>query len=280
MDRYKQILLFTLLSLTCVQQTFAMNDHADYYRDYLYRQKKLFFKAIKEGDVKRVKSFLQLKIDLNSRDNFWREASPLECAISRFDPGLEMAERTPSIPNLREIVRLLLAAGANFETKNKHGRTVLHDAVTYRNPELVRLLLDANADVNSKDDLGATPLHRILSSISDYGTHRRRHNEDLLFDLQIVEMLLKAGANSIAYKDDQTLIRVMGKTPLGMAEDFAENLAIYFYDELYVPNRLANGGDEKLTEKVIEQIKEIIRLLKNTYDQPTHIIRITSVIID
>lgn len=55
------------------------------------------------------------------------------------------------------IVQLLLDKGANVKSRNKRGRTPLHDAAEEGDEAVSKLLLQAGADADVKDEEGATP---------------------------------------------------------------------------------------------------------------------------
>jgi ankyrin repeat protein len=57
-----------------------------------------------------------------------------------------------------EIVKYLLAQGANVEAKDKQGRTPLIWAAMRGQLEVVKALLEAGADINKTSMFGATPL--------------------------------------------------------------------------------------------------------------------------
>jgi len=58
----------------------------------------------------------------------------------------------------KEIAELLIAKGADLNTKNKDGGTPLHNAAWKGHVEIAKLLIVKNADVNAKDVEGQTPL--------------------------------------------------------------------------------------------------------------------------
>jgi ankyrin repeat protein len=58
-----------------------------------------------------------------------------------------------------DIVRLLLANMGQVDSRNKKGRTLLHDASECCHAGVARILIANNADVNAKDNDGGTPFH-------------------------------------------------------------------------------------------------------------------------
>src|SRR5437879_9569034 len=57
-----------------------------------------------------------------------------------------------------DVVRILLAAGANPNVRSEANYTTLHKAAVHGNLEVVRMLLDHGADVSAVRDGGHTPL--------------------------------------------------------------------------------------------------------------------------
>ncbi len=66
-------------------------------------------------------------------------------------------------PDRREIVEMLLDAGAEIEFGAGKEGTPLHGAVRRGQKELAELLLDRGANINAKDQYGQTPLHDAVS---------------------------------------------------------------------------------------------------------------------
>ena len=60
-----------------------------------------------------------------------------------------------------ETVKALIAAGANIDTKDRDGNTLLHVAAHYGRTTTVKVLIAAGIDVNAKSKYGSTPLHRV-----------------------------------------------------------------------------------------------------------------------
>ena len=57
-----------------------------------------------------------------------------------------------------EIVKLLLANGADVDAKNHHGQSPLHYASAFRHQRITNILIDAGAHTNAPDNDGHTPL--------------------------------------------------------------------------------------------------------------------------
>ncbi|KAH7677059.1 Non-specific serine/threonine protein kinase protein [Dioscorea alata] len=86
----------------------------------------------------------------------------------------------------RELVRILLAAGADPTAQDEHCRTALHTAAMVNDAELLRIILEAGVDVNIVNAQSTTPLHVALNRGAD----------------KCVGLLLSAGANCNMQDDD------------------------------------------------------------------------------
>lgn len=135
---------------------------------------------VKRGNVDRVKILLEFNPDaVNFKDS--EEKTPLHWAVYN---------------NQRDIINVLLEAGANVNVTEVIGITPLHYAAERGYVEVVELLLDAGADVNAQDYgyFNFTPLH----GAAGFGR------------FEIVKLLLRTGAK-VNLRDNE------GRTALDLA---------------------------------------------------------------
>ena len=145
-----------------------------------------------------------------------------------------------------ETAKVLIAAGANVNAKDKNNATPLHVAANREKFKTAKLLIDSGADVNAQTDMGTTPLHNAAGN----------------GDMAIAKLLLDAGANpnmaresrfaladgtplhTAAYHNHVEMIRLLadygadldrrntqGFTPLGLAVEKQEFKIRYSYEE-------------------------------------------------
>ncbi|MBN8724424.1 MAG: ankyrin repeat domain-containing protein [Acidobacteria bacterium] len=98
------------------------------------------------------------------------------------------------------LINQLLQSGADVNAKSIHGDTALMDASTSQSASLVKQLLQSGADVNAKSNSGTTALHCALVSANHNG--------------EIVKLLLQSGADPKA-KDKNGLTPLMSASQWG-----------------------------------------------------------------
>jgi len=98
--------------------------------------------ATRKGDVDAVQRHLDAGAELDAQD-----------------PDLHStALTTAAFMGETEVVRLLIAAGADVNARNGDKGTALHAAAFFGHPDIVKLLLDHGADVNIRNVHDETPL--------------------------------------------------------------------------------------------------------------------------
>lgn len=145
--------------------------------------------AITEGHGAVVRKLIDGGVDVNLRDTSAGGWTPLYCALSSAprvwrddvirnllaagadprqptDAGDTVLHRT-AIEGLTELSDLFLSHGADVNARNARGSTPLHDAVWWNRVETASFLLDHGADVNIADNVGDTPLH--VAAVNGYG---------------------------------------------------------------------------------------------------------------
>jgi cytohesin len=183
-----------------------------------YLENLALHKAIREGDLAKVKARLQIHPDLIRSRYLGTEdggASPLyvaatwnqpEVAAFLLEQGADVNAKTDSgntpmfiaaSEDNWNIAVLLLANKADVNARNTDGETPLHWSAIGDGKAVAKLLLAANADVNASNKNRTTPLHEAAS----WG------------HWNVADLLLahKAAVNP---KD------VDGKTPLKLAEEY------------------------------------------------------------
>jgi ankyrin repeat protein len=98
-----------------------------------------------------------------------------------------------------DVVRTLIAAGANTDIVDHNGINLLHWAAITDRPSVIPALVEAHVPIDATDDYGFTPL--MYAATIDFG------------DTAVLSALLKAGADRTIRNDDQ-------RTPLEQARHF------------------------------------------------------------
>jgi len=156
-------------------------------------------KAAYKDDLNAVKELIPVTPDVNAWDKY-TNANALSYAIENHN---------------REMVSVLLSAGASINSLGKYGRTPLMYLGADATPELVHDLIRAGANVNAQDESGVTVLTNVVGVCSfatvkeliDAGARIDAMEDDgntLLMhaaendDPRIVKLLLAAGADVAA----------------------------------------------------------------------------------
>jgi ankyrin repeat protein len=130
------------------------------------------------------------------------------------------------------VVRLLIAYGADVQVTASNGRTVLHDVARAGDAGLVRLVIEHGVNVHAVTSEGETALHSVCKQ---WGADSRDAQR-----LEILQILLDHGLNVNA--QDQT-----GSTPLHMNGSFSRH-AWGFGPEMF-NLLLENGADRKVRDE-------------------------------
>ena len=166
------------------------------------RNQKLF-EAIDAKDLNEVLKQISKGADVNAREDYlW------------FTP-LHTASKMGAV----EIVKVLLALGANINNQKHDLYTPLHSAVCCKRVEIVKILLEKGAITNLKDHYGLTPLRLAKNKGYDY----------------IIDILMKYENSAPIPKSDDTSIK-----------NASTNLMVS--DRLEDIDGLIRAMDEKLNE--------------------------------
>jgi ankyrin repeat protein/beta-lactamase regulating signal transducer with metallopeptidase domain len=206
--------------------------------------------AAYQGDIAKVKRFLEQGISVDSRDSGGRTALHYAAlhgkrAVVEFllNQGADVNAKDKGWGSIRwgftplkhasssghkDVVELLIAKGANVDAMDKYGWTALDSAV-YGRKDIAEMLIKAGANVNSRYWWGETPLiwaaHAGQADIADlliangaeidardyYGRTALYHAAWRGFR-DVAELLISKGAN-VNIRDDQ------GRSPLWIAEN-------------------------------------------------------------
>ena len=171
--------------------------------------------AAEQGNIATVKQHLAAGADVNAKDDkgTYKGMTPLCVAAMSGD---------------KEIAELLIAKGADVDTKHELYGTPLHNAA---NKEIAELLIANSADVNAKDGTGRTPLHWAA-----FGGHK-----------EVAELLIAEGADVNAKADG-------GGTPLHGADEEVVELLIAAGADMNAKNKY---GTTPLHNAAIAGQKEV-----------------------
>jgi len=206
----------------------------------------LFLKAIKNGDIERIKKLISQGADVNAKDK--RGMTPLHNAayygqrqvaevliakganVNETDTAGQAPLHIAANFGAKFVPELLLVNGASISARDIAGNTPMHAAADCPDVEkdLLELLIAKGADVNARNEAGQTPLHRVSMII------RRDKRIELT-----AEVLLAHGAKVDA-KDKS------GNTPVHFA---AENGRSKLIDLLIDKGAIISEDDNLLADE-------------------------------
>lgn len=140
----------------------------------------LLHKASINGHALIVALLIKNKIDINAQDDILASALHYATAAESFDviklliasgAQLNIADKDNATPlhvaiithKNQEIIQYLIDAGADINMPGKHGNTLLHYAVKDQNIAITKLLVRAGVNKNLKNDGGKIALHYATS---------------------------------------------------------------------------------------------------------------------
>jgi len=107
--------------------------------------------AVVTGNLEAVQQHIDAGTDLNKKDPYGGSSPLISAAL--FDKP--------------EMVKLLIAAGADLNFQNKEGSTALITAAFFGRPHIVKMLLDSGADRTIKNKYGATAYESVAGPFSE-----------------------------------------------------------------------------------------------------------------
>lgn len=159
----------------------GMEDRVGYWRgkyeEEIKKREEGLNKALKSGDIDTFSEYLRLGVDPNTL---------IEDRVRLVkEPPIRPVLTWASDRGYDEIVRKLLASGADVNAQDVQGITALQAGVFY--PQIVEMLLEAGADPNIQDEVGGSALD---------------HASGWMKRPEVVKMLLEAGADvNVRYFD-------------------------------------------------------------------------------
>jgi ankyrin repeat protein len=165
-----------------------------------------FFKAIKGGDLAKVKSHLDHGCKVCTKGP--KGVMPLHWAASR---------------GRKEVAKLLISNGADVNAKAGNGGTPLHGAASFGEKSVAEILISKGAIINIKNDSGSTPLHLAVVPVID-ADMKKSMDKDMIETIKgtfssiekgkkdVMILLVSKGANINAKNKE-------GKTPFKLATE-------------------------------------------------------------
>jgi cytohesin len=100
-------------------------------------------------------------------------------------------------------IQQYLDEGGDPNRRTDHQQTLLHIAADNSDLDVVKLLIARGADINAKGYHGYTPLHLAVDADCDTSAHDDRR----ISDLPVTKLLIEAGADEFVRDDDGEIPR-------------------------------------------------------------------------
>lgn len=191
-------------------------------------------KAVKEGNVSQVETFLKKGIDANTADDYGNTL--LHFASDSNEP---------------KMISLLASYGADPDVKNKMGDTVIHQATRQKNVESLKILAPLSKDLNVLNQVGRSALHIAISSKNKESVNILLDNNA---DPNVLDKDLNAPIHSVIARGDSELLDILLKK--GANPDLENNngktsliVCIERANEDFVKKLLDSGADANLLDK-------------------------------
>ncbi len=146
--------------------------------------------VIKDGDLSNILNLIMNGIDLSKINlmdllgerNFSFEMMKILIKNganinSKNKDGWTLLLTAVSIPNI-ELVKYLYKSGANLDCKTIDGSTAITFAIVKGDIQLTKYLIDAGADINFQDNYGFTPLLSALSVNKQLWDNEKKEEEN------------------------------------------------------------------------------------------------------
>ena len=181
----KKIVLISLLSL--LGQAFAMEQKQPNNQAQQLFKNQLLAQAVSNNNGTDVQQLLDEGANPNTLIH-----NPTVGQLSVTEQAIVQANAQPTVNVNYAILRALIKAGANLETRNFEGHTPLIRVVYENNVELAKELLRGKADVNAKS-------MRSQSTALDYASRNKSY--------LAMELLIGFGAHITRSMDRQVIVR-------------------------------------------------------------------------
>ena len=120
------------------------------------------FKAIREGNINKVKQYIEQGGDVNAKDEDGN--TPLHSSFITFKILKILIENKADVNAKANDGATPLHSACSYDTIRYHTRSSDSGADNYESLEIVKCLVNKGADINAKDEYESTPLHWLCNT--------------------------------------------------------------------------------------------------------------------